>query len=64
MMSQHQNTDLIEIYQVYWNSNDFDSFKSGHEFVLVKFPFHYRYLQFRLKTDFRRSASAILIRNI
>jgi hypothetical protein len=28
MMSQLQNTNLIEIYQMFWYSNDFDSYSS------------------------------------
>ena len=40
---------LIEIRQVYWNSNDFDSFRtpamnSAQSSVLVKFPFHFTLL--------------------
>lgn len=47
-MSQFQNTNLIEIRQVYWNSNEFDGFRSQamnstQPYVLVKTPFHYRY---------------------
>ena len=48
MMSKLQNTNLIDVRQVYWNSNDFDGFRSQamnstQPFVLVKILFHYRY---------------------
>ena len=47
-MSQLQNTNLIEIRQVYWSSSDFDKYRSQamnqtQPFVSVKFPFHCPY---------------------